>query len=284
MNNPNITWSTPNSYQPAVDGTTILNTFTLFNNGSTTDGLEFDIYGDSFGVVYSSNSATGIFDIFVDGTKVATVDTYGPSQGYRNERMVTGLTKGNHHVKIQETNTKNASSSAKTIYLEALKIFKNAFVLNYGSSGAPSRFDTSYYDADDDFVFIQFGTNDRQTYFTTTSTENNLMEHVDYINENLNAKIIFMSANPVGVANDTDPIRKFRMEDVDIVVNKVASSLGLPYISNYDAFLRYAKETGVSVDSQLADGLHPNDLGYRVMFENICRQIGLPILRDGITL
>ena len=90
-----------------------------------------------------------------------------------------------------------------------------------------------------------------------------------------------MCATPVSVAMEAG--KNFRMDDVDRVIAKVSARYGLPYISNYDAFLRYSKEANVTIDSLLSDGLHPNDLGYKVLYQNICRHVGIPILRDDLS-
>ena len=43
----------------------------------------------------------------------------------------------------------------------------------------------------------------------------------------------------------------------------------------YDAFSDYCKGKGLSVDELLCDGLHPNDKGYKVMFNLIIDAFGV---------
>ena len=46
-------------------------------------------------------------------------------------------------------------------------------------------------------------------------------------------------------------------------------------ISLYDAFTDYCEKEQVTVDSFLADGLHPNDEGHRIIFYLILRELSL---------
>jgi hypothetical protein len=69
------------------------------------------------------------------------------------------------------------------------------------------------------------------------------------------------------------------MAEVDAVIKKVARSYGMNYISNYDGFLRYMEVHAKTIADMTAEGLHPNDLGYVVMFLSIMRGLGLPIAR-----
>ncbi|MBO1582259.1 SGNH/GDSL hydrolase family protein [Bacillus sp. XF8] len=92
-----------------------------------------------------------------------------------------------------------------------------------------------------------------------------------------------MSANAVSIENDNDPVRKFKMDDVDRAIRQIAQEFNMKYISNYKWFMEYTTNTGITIDSLLKDGLHPNDTGYRVMFENVAQNIGLTLLRDGIS-
>lgn len=244
----------------------------------------FEFYGDHISLFYTSNLNNGIFDVYIDGVKTS-VDTYGASLSYKQERVISGLSQGIHAVEIWTTNTKNESSSNNELIFEGFKIPKTATVINNGMSGITSAaLPNDLITADDDFVFYQIGTNDRGTFSSPTTTKNNVNNFISLASKRSKALIVLMTANAVSVAQDTQPSKNFRMDDVELAISDVASRRGLPYINNYDAFIRYAENTGVTIDSLLADGLHPNDLGYKVMYDNISREIGIPVLRNGMSL
>ena len=46
-------------------------------------------------------------------------------------------------------------------------------------------------------------------------------------------------------------------------------------ISIYNAFTKYCMIKNISVDSLLADGLHPNDEGYTLIFNLLLDELGL---------
>ncbi|WP_250162638.1 SGNH/GDSL hydrolase family protein [Psychrobacter sp. WY6] len=73
-----------------------------------------------------------------------------------------------------------------------------------------------------------------------------------------------MSANAAS-AVDEDKDRSYNQGDVSRVTQELALELGIDFISNYAATLQ-SKIDGVAYTD---DGLHPNDLGHRMMFENI---------------
>lgn len=247
--------------------------------------FEFSFYGDHLSVYYIKDSNGGIFEVYVDGVKASTVDTYGESISYRNEEVVTGLVKDYHEVEVRLTNQKNTLSSDGNIRIEGVKIPKTANVINSGVSGQTSAgTQSSAVTSDDDVVFIQVGTNDRHSFESPNTTKANIIRAYNSIKAKGDIDVVLMCANPVSIANDTDPIRNFRMEDVEMAVSDVALQLNTPYIDNYHAFLDYSDNTGVSLEDLVSDGLHPGDAGYKVMYDNIAKNIGLAKIRDGISL
>jgi lysophospholipase L1-like esterase len=154
-------------------------------------------------------------------------------------------------------------------------------VKNYGCAGTDSKFivtniNTLVTDSDD-IVICMIGTNDRNTGIATKQEfYNNLKE----IHDKVKAKgkeIIFMSNMPASVANETDPNnpKDYHMEDIDYITMKVTSDLKLEYISLYKELMEYSDMKNISIDSLLSDGLHPNDEGYKAMFNIICDRLGI---------
>ena len=168
----------------------------------------------------------------------------------------------------------------------------NCTVHNYGMSGRKSGHLvnglTSWLHNDDDIVICMIGTNDRNAgetdpitggASTMTTLYNNLHTIVDAV-QNAGKKIILMSNIPA--YNETN--QTFHMEDVDHVIMKVASEYNMEYVSVYKLMLEYCKYTGTSLnDDLLADGLHPNDAGYLVMFRLITNALGISPKREDAT-
>lgn len=167
----------------------------------------------------------------------------------------------------------------------------NCIVKNYGCSGLNS-YDYIYNDNamlksivedDDDIIIIMIGTNDRSiSGRTKQKLYNHLQQIYDYVT-GLGKEIIFMSGIPASVSNESTGIKEFHMEDVDHVIMKLASENNMEYISVYKLLIDYCELNGVTIDSLLVDGLHPNDIGYDVMFKLICHELGFGIKRTGAT-
>lgn len=165
----------------------------------------------------------------------------------------------------------------------------NCEVINYGTTGRNSKdllnnINTIVKDTDD-IVICMIGTNDRnnESRDGVLNSKTGLYQNLLNIHNNISTRgkeIIFMSNIPSSVANENDD-KLFHMEDVDHIVSCVASSLNCEYISVYKLFMEYCQTRNITIDSLLADGLHPNDTGYDVMFYLICNALGFGTQRDG---
>ena len=82
-------------------------------------------------------------------------------------------------------------------------------------------------------------------------------------------------ASPANEQDGPDYWRIFHMNDVQDMYHKASLTCGFPLISMYNRFLNYCKKQHISVDSLLNDGLHPNNLGYDVMYQLLMEEIGL---------
>ena len=74
------------------------------------------------------------------------------------------------------------------------------------------------------------------------------------------------------------------MEDVDNAVEEVAGTYGIKHISFYREVMKYCDYRNVSVDTLLADGLHPNDLGYKLMLRILLNELGVGLKLGEYTL
>ncbi|MBB3327856.1 fibronectin type III domain-containing protein [Microlunatus antarcticus] len=105
-------WKTSKSSQDSGGSVRRLNASGYAQLTFTTSGVRW---------VTRKTSGSGIADVYVDGTKKATVDLYSPTtQRQQVAYEVTGLpTAGTHTIKIVRTGKKNAKSSGKSIQLDA---------------------------------------------------------------------------------------------------------------------------------------------------------------------
>lgn len=156
-------------------------------------------------------------------------------------------------------------------------------VTNNGASGATIQQLVDNWDAivsaDDDVIICMIGTNDRNN--TLTTIYQSVVALYEKAQAN-NQRIIFMSAPPTSVENE-EQFNACHMEDIDNLYNYVNNTFNVGYISVYKTFLNYCREHSITVDSLLADGIHPNDTGYQLMFEIVLEALGFGRKRDGAT-
>lgn len=142
-------------------------------------------------------------------------------------------------------------------------------------------------DMEDDIVICTIGTNKRHQYFAD-GPKNTKREHMEnFYNsivrlnsmfEEARKDVIFIANIPAAAENEKDGSdywRIFHMNDVNDIYMKASVKCGFPFISMYCSFLEYCEMKDISVDSLLADGLHPNDRGYEVMFNLILKELGI---------
>ncbi|HTT50445.1 MAG TPA: hypothetical protein VMH35_03465 [Streptosporangiaceae bacterium] len=70
------------------------------------------------------NTNGGIADVYLDGTQVATVDTYSPAGKLFQQVLysTTGLPSGSHTLTITVSGTQNPASSADTVVVDAINV------------------------------------------------------------------------------------------------------------------------------------------------------------------
>lgn len=176
----------------------------------------------------------------------------------------------------------------------------NAEVINNGIRGCSTHQILYYWneliDGTEDIVIVMLGTNHRSMSHVLTSnppfyyTKQSLYDELQKIKDKLesnNSEVIFMSAPPASNDNETrkddsgNPVMHFHMNDVDDVICKLASENNREYISLYKKTIDYMEKTATSIDDLLADGLHPNDRLYKLMFGWVVDGLGLSRKIDG---
>ncbi len=162
-----------------------------------------------------------------------------------------------------------------------------ATVVNKGCTGTKIEFILQHFDelvdADDDLIVCMIGTNNRHQNFasgakkTREGMANEFYENVKKLNLMIAEReipVIFMANIPASEENEKDGADYWRilhMCDINDSYKKLAREDGAAVLSLYDLFSDYCKENKVRVNELLCDGLHPNDKGYRVMFDLIVK-------------
>ncbi len=134
---------------------------------------------------------------------------------------------------------------------------------------------------EDDLIIMMFGTNDRDHSKSITDMITYAREVIEYITVTMNKPLILMTSLPASVNNESTKI--FHLEDVDNVNTYLSNEYSLKHVSIYREIIKRAAVKNEIIDQYLSDGLHPNDLGYTLMFEIICDKLGLAIKRPDST-
>ena len=164
--------------------------------------------------------------------------------------------------------------------------FHTCTVKNYGWTGLNSATMLQEWpylvDDDDDVLICTIGTNDRAARSNLDQFIYNL-EVIVFRALYAGKKIILMANIPASLANEMSGDKNFHMEDVEHAVRYVSNKRRVPFINLFELFTNYCKERGIDMDTLLADGLHPNDAGYDVMFYLITNALGISPKMTGAT-
>lgn len=172
------------------------------------------------------------------------------------------------------------------------QLFKNymkekfkIIVRNFGMSGIDSKdlkyvinnfMDTSY---NFDCIVLMIGTNDRQ-YNNLESFYTNINDTIKTI-KNYGKDLIILACIPASIKNEQE--FRIHMEDVHNALRNISCENKIPFISVYNLFIDYCSNKGITIDSLLSDGVHPNDNGYQVMFQLISNAMGIALKRPDAT-
>lgn len=160
----------------------------------------------------------------------------------------------------------------------------NIIVRNFGMSGINSG-DLKYFINDFmdtkynfDCIVLMIGTNDRERNLESLYTDMN--DTIKTI-KNYGKDLIIMACIPASLENEKT--FSIHMEDVHNVLRNVSCENKIPFISVYNLFIDYCSNKGIKIDTLLSDGLHPNDEGYKVMFQLISNAMGIALKRPDAT-
>ncbi len=202
----------------------------------------------------------------------------------------TGWEQNGEHIVEDFYRSPNSFCWAKLLK-DHLESKYNCKVTNNGCSGTTigfviKNFDTLV-DSSDDIIVCTIGTNDRHQYFSEGERRSAAEQSATFYNnikklfEMLSAtgKDFVLVANvPASAENEHDGADYWRiihMNDIHDMYMKAHLELGFPFIDLYSAFISYCDIKGLDFETLLADGLHPNDDGYRVMYKLLLREMGI---------
>lgn len=177
------------------------------------------------------------------------------------------------------------------MFRDYMKEKYSAKVVNKACTGTAVEFIIKHFqtlvDADDDIIVCTIGTNNRHQ--TMTSGErmsrevmmSNFYENVKKLAaliDDMKIPVIFMANIPASQSNEQDGADYWRilhMNDINDAYKRLERECGATVVSLYDSFTAYCEKNGLPVDRLLGDGLHPNNEGYRVMFDLIVEAFGV---------
>lgn len=201
-----------------------------------------DIHGDDIRILYGTQTgdASGKFEVYVDGTKVAEASTYAASPTWGNVLNVA-MSFGLHRVRILNP------SASTSVNLEAIIHNRVAEVINNGIIGTTTvnwaRFGVLLAGGvpkTANFIVVQIGTNDRTIVGDTPEAFRRRLEMIlRWLNaERPYARIILCCANKaLGTAEqDGNPgVYSYSMSDVRRQIVKLARDFDLDFMDQFAA-------------------------------------------------
>jgi lysophospholipase L1-like esterase len=161
----------------------------------------------------------------------------------------------------------------------------NIIVRNFGMSGIDSGdlkyfinnfMDTLY---NFDCIVMMIGTNNRQ-FENLESFYTDINDTIKTI-KNYGKDLIIMASIPSSIVNEKE--FHIHMEDIHNALRQISCENKIPFISVYNLFIDYCSNKGIKIDTLLSDGLHPNNEGYKVMFQLISNAMGIALKRPDAT-
>lgn len=169
-------------------------------------------------------------------------------------------------------------------YLEAKF---NCTVTNNGCTGTTSIFTAGLMDTlcptDTDIAICMIGHNNRLSYGRTLEQYYSDLGLIYNHCKRNNIDIVFMSDIPATVENEEGSAKGYHIEDLRNVMAKFCIDNNMEFIDNYYGLLDYCANRDIDIDTIYADNQHPNDTGHTILFELVCKGLGIAIRRPNAT-
>ncbi|MHC2353413.1 lysophospholipase L1-like esterase [Sinorhizobium meliloti] len=231
--------------------------------------LEFTFYGDESEFVFAglATDPGATFSVEVDGVVVGTYSHYRNPSAFRQTQAITAAF-GQHTVRIWN------NSNTQVLRCEMVRHNRRLQVRNQGIIGVQSArwlpTDTLWpgIAATDNIVLCQLGTNDRIGFSGFSLRPQKLRDNLNTIVTQLKAdgKVVVLATPPKAAPTSDYPIvgsptYYFDTADAAQAVRLAAQDLKVSVIDHFQNF-------AINYASLLADGIHPNDAGYQVMYKD----------------
>lgn len=131
--------------------------------------------------------------------------------------------------------------------------------------------------SDDDIVICMYGTNNRNSLPATTGWIQSVINKCNA----LNLDLILMTPIPASVKNEEQYTN--HIEDICNTIKTVCINNNVPFVDTNQIMLDYCEYRNVDINTLLADGLHPNDDGYLILFNAVCKVLGITRKVTGAT-
>lgn len=167
----------------------------------------------------------------------------------------------------------------------------DCMVNNNGCTGTRIEFVIEHFDTlvseEDNLVICMIGTNNRHQRYdeppmrTPDEQRSRFYENIKVLYQKFldaGKQVIFMANIPASEANEQDGAeykRLIHMVDINALYEKASLEFGFPMVSLYRRFSEYCDQNKIELDTLLADGLHPNDRGYDVMYHLLKKEFGV---------
>lgn len=129
----------------------------------------------------------------------------------------------------------------------------------------------------DDIVICMYGTNNRDSLSSMPAW---IQSVINKFND-LGVDFIIMTPIPASVTDETE--HKNHIEDICNMVKKLCIKNNVVFVDTNQIMLDYCEYRDISIDTLLADGLHPNDNGHLVLFNVVCKSLGISRKVTGAT-
>lgn len=234
--------------------------------------ITVELTGDNITFGYtqftSTNTTDNSIDVYVDGVLTDTFTFAGPSAAYGQKSPKITFPFGKHTIVAKRRTEAEFSFRFEGIEVDQKIVFWNDGIMGSStSSWVPPNglLPEAMTDADEVFV-VMLGTNNRGAGQPNRKQfVEQYKQILDYLLAN-DKKVIVAASSVANIENEELPgVYDIHMNEVAAKLQQIAAEYNLDFINQYAHTLSYYIAGDVVSD----DTLHPNDLGHKLMFDNI---------------